>query len=333
MNSLEFIKMHVDEWPNDTFSSVKLLVNGCAWFFDISGNLPSLGGLDVDLSEHFAPDYYDGVVWTRKDFESFGNGGGSSTEWEDTSVCYADGQQWVYFDNYLLTKDKQKLASYEEILQYEDFQLNEIQQGDCILVDEIDDEDEYNNVVDVFMLFVFPRWEDAGFEDTKMSKWLVVDRDKDLVGAYLISDCQRMVTYNQLITIGKLKKILNDCHNETVCGKPKADFIKAINKVNALEADEKLTLWSPTINSIVDVGDCEGVVKAIDGEQYWVLKDTSMYETYHKGSLKKPLTEEEKLYKDVVSNIMGAAFVRSSVAEQLIQDLDKRGYKIVRKED
>jgi len=25
-------------------------------------------------------------------------------------------------------------------------------------------------------------------------------------------------------------------------------------------------VWTPTINSIVDVGDCEGVVKAIDGD-------------------------------------------------------------------
>ena len=190
MNSLEFIKMHVDEWPSNS-EQVILCTDGDMVFANSKSPTPTYR---VDLSDHFAPDYYDGKLWTREQFEACGS-------------------------------------------------------------------------------------------------------------------------------------------DETVCGKPKADFIKAINKVNALEADEKLTLWSPTINSIVDVGDCEGVVKAIDGEQYWVLKDTSMYETYHKGSLKKPLTEEEKLYKDVVSNIMGAAFVRSSVAEQLIQDLDKRGYKIVRKED
>ena len=128
MNSLEFIKMHVDEWPSDTFNSVKLLFNGCAYFFDTV-----VGGVDVDLSEHFAPAYYDGVVWTREEFESYGS-----------------------------------------------------------------------------------------------------------------------------------------------------DSLKSP------------TLWTPTINSIVDVGDCEGVVKAIDGEHYWVLKDNGMYDTYHKGSLKQPVGGDVK---------------------------------------
>ena len=315
MNSLEFIKMHVDEWPSDTISFVKLLSSGCAYFFD-----PVLEDVDVDLSEHFAPDYYDGKLWTREDFESFGDGDDSSIEWKDASVCYADGKQWVYFDNYLLTNDKEKLASYEEILQYEDFQLNEIQQGDCILVDEIDDEGEYHNVVDVFMLFGFPRYEDASFEDTLKSKWLVVDKDRDLTGVdCLISDCKRMVSYKQIMTIGKLKRLLND--NLLVSAK---DLMSRV--LNSLD------VWTPTINSIVDVGGCDGVVKAIDGEHCWVLKDTSMYDTYHKDSLKKPLSEEEKLYKEVVAAVSDAAWITNCEAKTVVGKLDNLGYKIVRKE-
>ena len=142
----------------------------------------------------------------------------NNIEWGyDGDVCYADGGQWVYFDKYLLTNDEEKLASYEEILQYEDFQLNEVLQGDCIVVDEIGDEDEYNNVVDVFMLFGFPRYEDASFEYTKMNKWLVVDKDKDLVGTdCLTSDCKRMVSYKQLMAIGKLKHLMNECEDALV---------------------------------------------------------------------------------------------------------------------
>ena len=304
MNSLEFIKMHVDEWPSDKWGVVRLREDGIVIF----GSSPV-----SDLSEHFAPDYYDGKLWTREEFESYGSGENNSIEWEDASVCYADGQQWVYFDNYLLTNDKEKLASYEEILQYEDFQLNEIQQGDCILVDEIDDEDEYNNVVDVFMLFGFPRWEDAGCEDTLKSKWLVVDKDSDLTGAdYLISDCKRMVSYKQIMTIGELKKMLND--------KLLVSAVDIMGRVlNSLD------VWSPTINSIVDVGDCEGVVKAIDGEHYWVVKDNGMYDTYHKDSLKQPVGGDVKA-------VMEATWFTKAAAETLIDKLDMVGYKIVRKE-
>ena len=324
MNSLEFIKMHVDEWPAQHWNTAFLRLDGVLWFFSGTAEF------SIDLSEHFAPDYYDGVMWTREDFESFGNGGGSSIEWEDESVCYANGQQWVYFDNYLLTNDKEKLASYEEILQYEDFQLNEIQQGDCILVDEIDDEDEYHNVVDVFMLFGFPRWEDAGWEDTLKSKWLVVDKDSDLTGAdYLTSDCKRMVRCGLLMVIGKLKSMLNERDSKDSCRKL---VEKVVGILDGLAADEKPTLWSPIINSIVDVGDCEGVVKSIDGEHYWVLKDTGMYDTYHKDSLKKPLTEEEKLHKDVVAALSDAAWITNCESKTAISRLDKLGYKIVRKE-
>ena len=159
MNSLEFIKMHVDEWPSDNTSFVKLLSSGCAYFF-----YPVLADVDVDLSEHFAPDYYDGVMWTREEFESYGS-----------------------------------------------------------------------------------------------------------------------------------------------------DSLKSP------------TLWSPTINSIVDVGDCEGVVKSIAGEHYWVLKDTGMYDTYHKDSLKQPVGGDVKA-------VMEATWFTKAAAETLIDKLDMVGYKIVRKE-
>jgi len=163
MNSLEFIKMHVDEWPVNSlasFNKVTLSNDGVAYFgFDLM-----LGYQTLDLSEHFAPDYYDGKLWTREDFESFGS-----------------------------------------------------------------------------------------------------------------------------------------------------------------NSSESPNTWAPTINSIVDVGGCDGVVKAIDGEQYWVLKETGMYDTYHKGSLKQPVGGDVKA-------VMEATWFTKAAAETLIDKLDMVGYKIVRKE-
>lgn len=66
MNSLEFIKQHVAEWPSDSYGGVTLFENGDANF-----HVKTIGNRDliVDLSDDFAPSYYDGKVWTREEFE------------------------------------------------------------------------------------------------------------------------------------------------------------------------------------------------------------------------------------------------------------------------
>ena len=69
MNSLEFIKQHVTEWPKRCNGTARLYDGGKVRF--------TLFGFDndtysIDLSEHFAPSYYDGKVWTREEFEACG---------------------------------------------------------------------------------------------------------------------------------------------------------------------------------------------------------------------------------------------------------------------
>ena len=76
MNSLEFIKQHVTEWPStdqpQITNYVKLLRTGTVMFGESRGENRMTCIIDVDLSEHFAPDYYDGKVWTREEFEACG---------------------------------------------------------------------------------------------------------------------------------------------------------------------------------------------------------------------------------------------------------------------
>lgn len=77
MNSLEFIKQHVTEWPNTCDRSMlthcALLSNGTVVYGNRIGHAKVEPYYHDDLSEHFAPDYYDGKVWTREEFESVGN--------------------------------------------------------------------------------------------------------------------------------------------------------------------------------------------------------------------------------------------------------------------
>jgi len=208
MNSLEFIKMYVDEWPSDTFTKVKLLCNGCAYFFDTV-----VGGVDVDLSEHFAPDYYDGKMWTREDFESFGDGDDSSIEWEDASVCYADGDQWFESGHESLVNESGDSYEYDSIvdLGFDDFQLNEPRIGDYLEASELDTEQKYNDSVEVFGLFGFDRRGNYQQYKESIDTWadfLVLGNDKR-VSASREDGRNRFLTYKQLMAIGKLKKMLN----------------------------------------------------------------------------------------------------------------------------
>lgn len=79
MNSLEFIKQHVTEWPSDEYSHVSLSHRGKTYFRNIS---PRAHSYIIDLSEHFAPSYCDGNVWTREEFEACGVVESSSNKYE-----------------------------------------------------------------------------------------------------------------------------------------------------------------------------------------------------------------------------------------------------------
>lgn len=99
MKSLEFIKQHVTEWPASIHGSmvthVLLFSNGRAGFGSDDGE-----SVDVycgyDLSEHFAPDYCDGKVYTREEFESFGVAPPEQpVKFEDSHPNWDDAPSWA----------------------------------------------------------------------------------------------------------------------------------------------------------------------------------------------------------------------------------------------
>lgn len=87
MKSLEFIKQHVTEWPRECWKAVRLSDAGVVVFY--TSKVPPPYDT-LNLSEHFAPDYYDGKVYTREEFESFGVEK-SEPNWNDApdwATCY-----------------------------------------------------------------------------------------------------------------------------------------------------------------------------------------------------------------------------------------------------
>lgn len=89
MNSLEFIKQHVTEWPSDKYHTVFLYGNGFAVF--ANSIEPGMGVHSIDLTEHFAPSYYDGKVWTREEFEACGK----STVYWNNAPGWDEAPSWA----------------------------------------------------------------------------------------------------------------------------------------------------------------------------------------------------------------------------------------------
>jgi hypothetical protein len=109
--------------------------------------------------------------------------------------------------------------SFIDLVSSDSFQLNEILQGDFILAAELD-EQKYNDVLEVFGLFGYDRgcygnWNFTAF-DEDVNAMVIVGRggvltqsaNKILTANSEASYCKRKLTYEQIMTIGKLKRAM-----------------------------------------------------------------------------------------------------------------------------
>ena len=165
-------------------------------------------------------------------------------EWKDNAVCYADGKQWFFNDSVKPNKlvcnmHGTSIETLEGVLSFDDFQLNIPREGDYLRKEELDSEGKYNDAVEVFELFGYKLYPlSQGFTSLAWHTKLAVC-DGELINS--IDDEIRELTYNQLMTIGNIKRLLDEKGsvkvNDTVCGQPKEDFVKAIERVNELESE------------------------------------------------------------------------------------------------
>ncbi|HEY7866532.1 MAG TPA: hypothetical protein VIC51_11080, partial [Psychromonas sp.] len=138
----------------------------------------------------------------------------NNIEWKEGAVCFANGKQFYAADSGLLfSYDDTVAMSCSKTLNYDDFQLNEIRQGDYIQAQDLDTEQKYNDAVAVFGLFGFARngkfaLDYKGFMRHKNEDCLVCF-DGILMGIKSTHlQCKRKTTYPQLMAIGKLKRAM-----------------------------------------------------------------------------------------------------------------------------
>lgn len=146
----------------------------------------------------------------------------SDIEFKDGAVCYGDGRQWFANTDYesdkleLVNNDGTRKYSLYGILNFpKDFRLNEILTSDFIPASEIDTEQKYNEVVEVFELFGFERVKDSlsysrlsvGATHYLASNGYGIDSVSN--GMAFKNYCKgRQLTYSQVIAIGKLKRMM-----------------------------------------------------------------------------------------------------------------------------
>lgn len=109
MNSLEFIKQHVTEWPSKYDGTVVLYNDGNVQFYSYN---PRKHVGTMDLSEHFAPSYYDGKVWTREEFEAWGK---PTVEYRFNDKCANPLLKSEFSDYYYYLIDSGKWQKYDDM--------------------------------------------------------------------------------------------------------------------------------------------------------------------------------------------------------------------------
>jgi len=147
----------------------------------------------------------------------------SDINWQNDAVCYGDGRKWFANTDYesdkfeLVNNDGSRKYSLYGILNFpKDFQLNEIREGDFIPASELDTEQKYNDVVDVFGLFGFelikhPKQSFDRFGYHSDLKYFGADSSGLMAGRnefYINSEAKRKLTYSQIMAIGKLKRMM-----------------------------------------------------------------------------------------------------------------------------
>lgn len=142
----------------------------------------------------------------------------NNIEWKDGAVCMAGCDIWSVYDDNHLEADGGALFSFDAVIGYKDFQLNEVRIGDYIERSELDTEQKYNDVVGLFGLFGIERAEGALYENTERAfgggdDRLCVYEDMKLWGCSERIHSARKLTYNQIIAIGKLKRMMLECED------------------------------------------------------------------------------------------------------------------------
>lgn len=128
-------------------------------------------------------------------------------KWQEGVVCFSDGECHHPSRRNFVVDSEGFTTSFLNIMNYSDFQLNTIKQGDYIEASELDTEQKYNDAVEVLELSGFERAIDYSCLEGEFCN-LLVNSDSLIVAASNEAlSLKRKITFNQLMAIGELKRL------------------------------------------------------------------------------------------------------------------------------
>lgn len=174
--------------------------------------------------------------------------------WEDDVVLFADKRQWKnnpYHKDGLFWESRWNSEHYikceqislENVIKFEDFQLNEIKVGDLLNASAIRDEEDYDKAITAFGTFGF-KWEvQIGFKDFSRYSHEAISVSQDgtlkLISFDRAERCRR-VSLSQLIKISEVKLAMNTCY-KGVC----ADLYQKFRELEtAIENEDHIGIAS-----------------------------------------------------------------------------------------
>lgn len=133
----------------------------------------------------------------------------SDINWKENAVCYANAGQWVLSEDKTMLKcaRSDSWVGFDWVLNQHDFQLNEIKVGDYLPKSELDTEQKYNEVVEVFGLFGFEPCKHHSKYIGMVNYWKGVEIYNGEVANTSATD-GRKLTYSQIMAIDKLKRMM-----------------------------------------------------------------------------------------------------------------------------
>lgn len=140
----------------------------------------------------------------------------SDIKWMDGAVCYEGGEQWFASnqDGYLFDVCGGCEIFHGDLIESKNFKLNNLKIGDCISKSELDTEDKYNKAAEVFELFGYQS--EVVYRDMIDCGSVLIDTHSEFCCVNIkYYDAKRVLTFNQLMAIGELKRLMNERESET----------------------------------------------------------------------------------------------------------------------
>ena len=230
----------------------------------------------------------------------------SVIEWKEGAVCFAGGEPHYPSRSGFVVDSRGFETSFLDIMDYSDFQLNTIKQGDYVSASSISTKVGFNKVVKVFGLlgYKFEHNSDAVFDSIR-SEQCIYAADFGLMFYGSKNGKGRELSVNQVEFIGELKRLEMKCGDEALSSDEETE-LKSRSMASELNSQPNNDEWPKVgdevthpacgLCKVMSLADSNGVVAVLNESGFNVLVFNS--------DLSKPKTPEDLLIEELQTKLV-----------------------------